>query len=481
MLNRVYHQANYPLKLLLLLILLISSIIGFSQLSKADSLTQRLQTEKIDSNKVNLMWQLADEINTYNPDTARILSYQALNLAKKINYTEGQSRSLGILANSFMRIGNYPKALALNFEKLQLEEKRKVPRSLSSVLMNIGIVYAYQDEYRKALSYYNKADSVIYKFNVEDFKYNITLNLGDIYNRLEISDSAYVYFTKSLAIAKTISKEKKRDNKIGMAMTGLGHTYRKLGSNQLSLANYQSAIDYLRIAKNDEILCEATLGLANLYQQINKNDSASYYAHVSLATAVKGKFLTQQLEASKFLVIHFKNIKSIDSAFSYINQVEQLNDSVNSKSRIRESQILSSNEQFRQLELEEARLVAKKERYQQLQMLLIGSFIPGLFLITLFLNRRKIHVKVIRLLGVLSLLFLFEYLTLLLHPTVANLTHHTPIYEILIFVAIAAVLIPTHHRFEHWLIHKLLQHRIHPVKTEKKDKLVEGDKTASPT
>jgi hypothetical protein len=52
---------------------------------------------------------------------------------------------------------------------------------------------------------------------------------------------------------------------------------------------------------------------------------------------------------------------------------------------------------------------------------------------------------------------------LLLHPTVARLTNHTPVLEILIFVSAAAVLIPLHHRAEHWLIHKLLHRHInHP-------------------
>ncbi len=63
--------------------------------------------------------------------------------------------------------------------------------------------------------------------------------------------------------------------------------------------------------------------------------------------------------------------------------------------------------------------------------------------------------RLIKILGIVSLLFLFEYLTLLLHPTVVELTHHTPVLEILIFVAIAAILIPAHHRLEHWLIEKL--------------------------
>jgi hypothetical protein len=57
------------------------------------------------------------------------------------------------------------------------------------------------------------------------------------------------------------------------------------------------------------------------------------------------------------------------------------------------------------------------------------------------------------------LLILFEYLTLLLHPYVKELTHHTPVYELLIFVTIAAFLIPTHHRIENWLINWLTKNR----------------------
>jgi len=33
------------------------------------------------------------------------------------------------------------------------------------------------------------------------------------------------------------------------------------------------------------------------------------------------------------------------------------------------------------------------------------------------------------------------------------------LFEILIFVAIAAILIPLHHKLEHWLIAKLTHHR----------------------
>ncbi|MEP6713351.1 MAG: hypothetical protein ABJA37_13075, partial [Ferruginibacter sp.] len=120
---------------------------------------------------------------------------------------------------------------------------------------------------------------------------------------------------------------------------------------------------------------------------------------------------------------------------------------------------------------------AKAERFKQLQFLFIGIFIPILFLFTLFLSRRRVHIKVVKGMGIISLLILFEFLTLLLHPYVLEMTNHIPVFEIMIFVSIAAVLIPSHHRLENWLIEKLTHKRnrytgsniiLHTIKLKKK-------------
>jgi tetratricopeptide (TPR) repeat protein len=422
-----------------------------------DSLGDLLKREKTDTNRVRLLWQLADAINSYNPDTAIVVSKEALYLAKKISDTEGQSRALGILANTFTKVGNYARALELQLQRLQLEEKRNKPGNYASVLINIGNVYLFQEEYRTALQYYGQSDSLITKYHLTELKYYSFLNQGEVYSRLSIPDSAYLYFNKSLEFARLAADE----DFIGMSLTGLGRSFFKMGSYGQSLSNYQQAIVYLKKANNNETLCEATLGLAGLYQYLNQPDSAAILAGLSLRISKQGGFLSRQLEAAQFLTNHYKKLKNIDSAFYYLSYVDKLNDSLNSKDRIRRLQIISSNEQFRQVEMAEGKRLEKKERDEQLQLLFIGILIPGLFLITLLLSRVKIHVKVIRVLGVVSLLFFFEYLTLLLHPTVARLTHHTPVLEILIFVAIGAILIPTHHRLEHWLINKLIFHRIH--------------------
>ena len=446
---------NAAKQILLALVVFHSSFIAFTQTPRVDSLGKLLAVEKTDSNRVRLMWQLARDMGVYDPDSALVLAQKALYLARGIGYTEGESRSLGVLANTFLKIGNYPRALELNIEKLKIEEKRNNPRNLASVLMNTGVVYALEEEYTRALEFYRRSDSVIQLHNLEDIRYNAALNTGDAWDRLNQNDSAFRYFSRSLEIARALDD----GDYIGTSMTGLGHSYRKMGMYPESQLNYQEGIRYLQEAQDDEVLCEAALGLAKLFELIKRYDSAGHYANLSLAIAKKDGFLSKELEAAEFLTDHYKKIRDIDSAFTYVSYVRGLNDSVNSKSRIRESQIISSNEQYRQLEREEERSITRKKRTQQLQLLLIAIFIPGFFLITLLLSHINVPVRMIRLLGILSLLFLFEYLTLLLHPTVAALTHHNPIYEILIFVGLAALLIPAHHKLEHWMIHKLTHNR----------------------
>jgi hypothetical protein len=238
----------------------------------------------------------------------------------------------------------------------------------------------------------------------------------------------------------------------------MGHTYLKKGDLPEALKSYRIGMTHLAAAGNKEVLCEAALGIAKAFQAAARPDSALYYAHYSMAVA-GSYFPARALEAAELLQRLHRASGSYDSAFTYIDKVQTLNDSLNSKSNIRKLQVISSNESLRQLQLAEERKAAKKERNEQLQLLLIAVFIPAFFLITLFLSRAALSIRFIRLMGVLSLLFFFEFITLLLHPHIASLTHQTPVYELLILVALAAFIIPLHHRMEHWVIEKLIHER----------------------
>lgn len=424
---------------------------AFSQTSRIDSLKRELRRSTKDSSRVQLLWRLGDEVSNFNPDSAVVLNFEALMLARKIHYIEGESKALGIMANTVMLMGNYPRALELNIEKLKLEEHRHLPYNMASVTMNIGIVYALQEDYPMALAYYRKADSLIQRHQIGDLAYNIALNTGDTYDRLNRPDSAFPYYSRSLRLAR----EAGDIDLIGTSLTGLGHTYRKLKAYSPARMAYHDAIENLKTAGDQIVLGEALIGLARSFRAEGPGDSARYFARFALSVAGSA-FPAIEMDAAQLLQDLHREAGNNDSAFVYVDKVKILNDLIYSKSNIRKAQIISSNENLRQLELSAEREAVRKERHEQLQLLLIAIFIPLFFLFTLFLSRIALSQRFIRLMGVLSLLFFFEFITLLIHPRVAELTHHTPFYELLILVVLAAFIIPAHHRIEHLLIKKLI-------------------------
>jgi tetratricopeptide (TPR) repeat protein len=443
----------YSQKLWLLVLAVSLSFFALGQKQKEDSLRNLLSVETVDSNRVTLMWRLADITNRHSPDSAMMLAQEALRLARSIHFLEGESRSLGIIANTLLKMGNYPKALDFYFQKLQIEEQRNQPRNLASVIMNIGVVYMYEQEYRQALMYYQRADSIIEADNLADIKYNSSLNIGDLYDKMQRNDSAYLYFRKSLELAAA-----KRDTGLmGTSMVGLGHNAVKRKEFDKASVFYFGSLPYLELSKDEDLLCEATLGLANMYYAMGKTDSAIFFARQSYDMSIKDAFIGRQLDAAQMLTKLYKLAGNTESAFEFQGLSIVLSDSVNSRNRIRELQMLAMNEQVRQAEIEAAKLKLQEERSQQLQYLLISLFIPVIFILTFFMSKRKIPTRFIRFMGIISLLILFEFLTLLLHPKVAEFTHHNPVYELLIFVVIASLLIPAHHRLEHWIIKKLTE------------------------
>jgi len=66
---------------------------------------------------------------------------------------------------------------------------------------------------------------------------------------------------------------------------------------------------------------------------------------------------------------------------------------------------------------------------------------------------------VVEFLGILFLLFVFEFITLFSHPFIGKWTHESPVWMLLIFIAIALVLVPLHHRSEKWIKQQVIAQR----------------------
>jgi hypothetical protein len=139
-----------------------------------------------------------------------------------------------------------------------------------------------------------------------------------------------------------------------------------------------------------------------------------------------------------------------------INRTSQLKR--DSAAQLQQVQALSFEEDRRQMEVAAEKLKLVKERKHNLQYAAIALAVVT-FIIFFFLLSHSIvaNQRLIKFLGILALLIVFEFLNLLLHPVLDKVTNHQPVLMLLAMVCIAALLIPLHHKLEHWITHQMVE------------------------
>ncbi|WP_462250704.1 hypothetical protein [Ferruginibacter sp.] len=270
-----------------------------AQSSKIDSLHRLLQTEKQDSNRVTLLWKLAEQYQFFKPDTTLQLAQKAFLLAQHIKYKEGESRSLAVMATGQYLLGNYSAALKNYMQKLQLEEKRNSSRNYASALNNIGLMYILLADYPNALGYLHRADSTVQIAGGEvkkELQNRIQINLGETFYRMKKMDSANYYFLK--AFQTGVSNQDGFYQ--GAALLGMGNVQFGEGNDSTAKSNYRKALLFLNDGTNNDMLCETALGLANVFQKTGQPDSALYYAKACFCNRQKRWFPKQGTGCRRF-------------------------------------------------------------------------------------------------------------------------------------------------------------------------------------
>jgi tetratricopeptide (TPR) repeat protein len=275
--------------------------------------------------------------------------------------------------------------------------------------------------------------------------------LGDNYEKLNQLDSALRYTNLGYELALRINNVPNRM----IALNNLGNIHSKMQQGEIAMGYYRQGLSLEKELKDFEALCETTMGMAALFKKTGQADSSLHYARLSFATAREAGFTKRILNASTFLSACFKGMNRIDSAYYYQGITIAAKDSLFSQEKTREVQNLSFMEKIRQQEIEEADRLAREERKSNIQLLGIVTFISFFFGLLFVFSKRHVNPKIIKFLGLLGLLLLFEFISLFLHPYIAKFTHHTPVYMLLILVAIAALLVPMHHQLQQWVTEKL--------------------------
>jgi two-component system, NtrC family, sensor kinase len=368
---------------LLLLLLLFETAFAIGQISKTDSLKQLLATEKQDTSRVNLLFNLAVAYQLSKPDTALVIAQQGLSLARQTNFKPGEGRCLLVTANIFTITGNYPQALEIQLQALKLFEAIHDDKRMAATLANISDVYFYEGDYRRSIDYSTKAISIQRKLHFSSALCIALINLGDTYQKVNQLDSAFTYSREGYSLALSI----KDVNRIGEGMSNLGDLYLKTGHTDSAMAYYRSAIIQYKQIDNDDGSCDAYLGMAKLFLKAGKTDSCLYYAGLSLAIAKNAGFTDKIMEAGNFLAAYYKSARNVDSAYAYQSVTIAAKDSLFSQQKANQVQSMSYSEIVRQQQIADAGERAKAQLKQNMLLIGLGALLIVAFI--LYRNNRQ--------------------------------------------------------------------------------------------
>ena len=357
-------------------------------------------------------------------------------------------------------VGNFSKAISI-----LLDTKDKLNNDSYNDRINSDIFDTYREagDFKNALKYAKlNLDYEIKHSESITSKLSLYVNVGDAYSNLNMLDSAFYYYNKDYANLLLIDKETvdtytKYLNRglffssWWVVIANMGEINLKLGENEIALTYFKKVIDAINKTRETSFCTAFYLGVAKCYSNLKQGDLALYYARGSYRIANDYNDNKSICESSLYLSQLFKQKNLPDSAYHYQSVYLNLKDSIYNNDQVNKLAIISMEEDIKQ---EKIKIQIEKEKHDRDQNLIlagIGFFIP-VFISLVFLVSKwsKKKSKIFTSLGIASLLMLFEFISLLIHPYVEKYTNHNVAFMYIILLIVASALVPLHHKMENY-------------------------------
>lgn len=347
---------------LFLILFLLTPLALLSQASqKIDSLTTILkQYTKKDTTLVDILNQTGFEYWTIEANKSEQYGLEALELAKKLQYTPGEAMANRVIGVSHWARGNFYNALEYLFSAQELYQKNNDLLGAANSTMNIGLVYADQQNPDQALKYYESALNFFIQVGHEDRIGTTYTKIGSAYASQKKYDLAYEYFVKALQIHKRINFPfgiQEVTNRLGLLYLEQGKIIEAEKSINQSLTIARNRNDHEHIALNLE-------NLSRIYLLQGKILQAETCLMEAYKTATEYGYKKSLLEILFDLKELASKKKDYRSALHYFEQYELLKDSIFSQTK---SQQIAALEKEREAREKEQQLKMRKQEILLLQ------------------------------------------------------------------------------------------------------------------
>jgi tetratricopeptide (TPR) repeat protein len=457
------------MKKALIFLILICVLLSAQSQPMPDSIQRKYNDAKSFHDKGQIITNYVFSLNGTSPEQLKILLPQLSYFTDKkddagIGYTK---LYIGI---SFVKMSDYSEGLKYGIDAMKIFEEVQDTFALLKTYTEIANSYLWSQNIDESLKEWKKALPIAHIYDTHYYSL-CHCEIADCYNNIGQPDSAMPYIQEALKIAYT----RKDSVDIANALSIMGDTYSIMKQNEIARVFYRQCMSFTK--RKTSFLWVYKAGLAGNLNSISQTffndsqyDSSLAYARQALTYALPDYIA--QAEGSYYLICKtFDKENKTDSSNKYFRLATEIKDSLFSDEKSRNIQSQKFKEQIRQQELETQKDALAIQHKENIENALIALGIVSFTILFLLLSRSFItNIRLIKFLGILALLLVFEFINILAHSYLEALTNNSQLLTLLLLVGIAALLIPLHHRMEKWTITKV-------VEKNKKVRLADAKKT----
>lgn len=443
-----------------LLSLFLSSIAFASQAQVAytDSLFQVIKTSKDVQARIDAA---GDYIFHFDPEGIEAMhdaSKHVLALGEELKLTELQSYGRAHIAYCHYLNRQTYKSLEQGIAALKLAEQAQHDGLFRAVYNLLGIVYS-DVNIEKAIGFTKKAVASVAQdtsqWGLVDYATGLT-NLSNYYIKLQHYDSALVAGNRALEVSMKI---KDKPFTFASLYTMLGNAHLKLNNPTLAQSYATLAMQAAKKTDKPFDMSQGLIVMAGYHAQAGSPDSALFYYQQYFSRLEQQKVIPIPADLGLLPMYKIYKAKGAEKeALHYLEAYHAAKVKADSTAQTKLLQGIAFEEDLRQQELTNAKALAEIQRKHNLQYAAIGVGVLTLLIAFLLLSHTIVaNPKLIRFMGMIALLIVFEFFNLLLHSAVGSITHHAPVLMLLAMVCLAAMLIPLHHKLEHWVTHQMVE------------------------
>nr|WP_262905007.1 HAMP domain-containing sensor histidine kinase [Hymenobacter pini] len=317
----------------------------------------------------------------HDNDPTRALPYgeQSVALARRLNNQPGLLQGLLNLASCYANLADGPHALQLQQEALQLARRLRSNDALVRSYTGMGGVYHERNDTAAALRNYQRALRYVYRPDVQPRTQLMLFgNLGNLYFYLQRRPQGLLFTRRALQLAR------RTNDQVGesLYLADMGSFYMQMNQLETAEGLLRQAVALAEAQPNNRFRAGHLELLATVLLLQNKLPEADSLTRQALQLARRVKYKERILDAYNLLAEINVGYRQYEQAYAWQIRFRNLNDSLNSRSRLQTLTALQTRYETADKEHQIKRLTEREQVMQQrnrAQWVAISALLLGLW------------------------------------------------------------------------------------------------------